>query len=230
MVMKVAVVARFGNIDAKLLEHIKAAGLEYTDKEPEAVISYGGDGTFLIAERTYPGIPKLLLKDSKTCHKCTKHTIEDALQAIRKNTYKVIDYPKLRATVRNKELLGVNDIVIRNSLPTTALRFTLNLGEEAFEEELIGDGIVVATPFGSTGYYYSIAKKGFSHGFGLAFNNLTKDTDHFNFEEGKKLHVTIKRGEGMLAADNNPSLITVNAGDTILIKKAEETAKIITLH
>ncbi len=228
--MKVAIVGKFGKVDDKIIEHVQANGLSYVDKEPNVVIAHGGDGTFLISERLYPGIPKLLFKDSKICKKCTTHTIEDVLQAIRKNTFKTQDLVKIKAKLGNKELLGINDVVLRNTLPTHALRFTLKIDEETFEEELIGDGIVVATPFGADAYFYSIAKRGFNKGFGLAFNNLTKDIDHFNFEDHKTIEVTIIRGEGVLAVDNNPETLAVKEGDKILIAKAKETAKILTLH
>ena len=228
--MKVAVVSKFGETDPKVIEHIQVAGLDYVQNDPEVVLAHGGDGTFLIAERLFPGIPKLLLKDSKICKKCGTHTVEDALQAIRKNTYKTQSYPKLKAEINGKKLFAVNDIVIRNDVPIYALRFEIKLDQEKIEEELIGDGIVLATPFGADAYFYSIAKRGFNTGFGLAFNNLTKDINHFNFEDTKTVEVKITRGEAVVVADNNPDFIKVKEGDIITIKKAEETAKVITLH
>lgn len=229
-VMNIAIVSKFDQTDPKILEHVSVAGLSVTDQNPDVVLCHGGDGTLLIAERKYPGVPKLLIKNSAICKKCVNYTIEDALAAIRKKSFKTEDLIKIKAQVGNKHLLGVNDIVVRNTLPIHALRFELTLDGEKFEQELIGDGIVVATPFGAGAYYYSIAKRGFNKGLGLAFNNLTTDMDHFNFEDTKLVEITVNRGDAIVIADNNPETITVKPGDKILIRKAEETAKIITLN
>ena len=48
---------------------------EYPDfvidtEHPEMVICYGGDGTLLFGEREYPGIPKILVRNSKVCFLC----------------------------------------------------------------------------------------------------------------------------------------------------------------
>lgn len=228
--MKVAVVSRFDQTDPKVLEDIKVAGLNYVDQEPDVVLAHGGDGTLLIAERKYPGIPKLLVKNSKVCNKCTTHSIEDALQAVRKNTYKTQEHMKIEARVNGRTLSGMNDIVVRNTLPTQAIRFELKLGDEQFDEELIGDGIVVSTPFGATGYFYSIAKRSFNRGLGVAFNNLRTDIPHFNYDENKILYMKLTRGEAVLVADNNPELITVKEGETIIIQKSKDGAKLISLH
>ena len=228
--MKVALVARNGTLDQKDVEHVKVAGLEIVETHPDVVLSYGGEGIFLQAEKNYPGVPKLLVDNNKICNKCTKHTIEDWMYAIRTNTFKVENYIKIKAKIGEKRLLAVKEIVLRNKLPTHALRFELNLGGESFEEGFVGDGIVVATPFGAHGYFYSIARTVFNIGLGLAFNNLTRDISHFNFEDEKSIEIKVTRGEAVLTADNNPDAIEIKEGDSILIKKAEEKAQIMSLH
>lgn len=40
-------------------------GCTFDEKNPEFVVSYGGDGTLLRAEFLYPSIPKLLLRIQK---------------------------------------------------------------------------------------------------------------------------------------------------------------------
>ena len=228
--MKVGVATRSGKNDKDIIEKLRAVGLEYVENDPEVILCYGGDGTFLIAERMYPGVPKLLVKNSRICNKCEKHTIEDALQMIRLNRFKVEDHPKIKAMIGERELLAVNDIVLRNKLPTHALRFELKVGEESYNEELIGDGIVVATPFGAGAYYYSVSKKSFNKGLGLAFNNMTKDLDHLNFEDTREVRVKITRGEAILVADNNTDGVELQEGAIVLIKKSEDFAKVIRLH
>ena len=49
------------NIKEKLL----GRGFEFTEDDPDVVVSYGGDGMFLISERVFPGVPKILVRDSE---------------------------------------------------------------------------------------------------------------------------------------------------------------------
>ena len=46
---------------------VEEAGLVVVEQEPELVASYGGDGTLMVAEHVYPGVPKVILKDSLIC-------------------------------------------------------------------------------------------------------------------------------------------------------------------
>ncbi|MBW7940243.1 MAG: hypothetical protein H3C63_15995, partial [Candidatus Omnitrophica bacterium] len=64
--MKVALVGKSLNTVEALLP---VYGLIRDDQSPEVVISVGGDGTLLSAERKYPTIPKLPLRFSETSRK-----------------------------------------------------------------------------------------------------------------------------------------------------------------
>lgn len=196
------------------------------ETNPEIIISYGGDGTFLMSERAFPQIPKVLIRNSNICNKCHNHPTEHVLEKIYKEEYKTTEYTKLKARVKNKELTCTNDFVIRNKLPTHALRFIVIVNDNS-SEELIGDGIVISTPFGSTGYYYSITRKNFTKGIGIAFNNLHKQKEHLNINEQDKIKIEITRGDAVLVSDNNPTIIELKEGDIIEIQKSEEVAKVI---
>src|SRR3990167_7079058 len=98
--MKIAFVCRDKINIAKLL---KKYNLKLDNKNPDAVISYGGDGTLLIAERLYPLVPKLPLKHKSIGSKCYKIPIERALEIIAKRSYNIKEHPKLVAIIKNKE-------------------------------------------------------------------------------------------------------------------------------
>ena len=61
---------------------------------------------------------------------------------------------KLEAFVGRRNLLATNDIVIRNDYQLHSIRFKVKVGKKNFGL-LIGDGIVVSTPTGSTAYALS---------------------------------------------------------------------------
>ncbi len=205
---------------------LKKYGFVVDEINPEIVVSYGGDGTFLMSERAFPGIPKVLIRNSNICNKCHNHPTEHVLDKISKGDYKVVEHVKLKAGIKSKELICTNDFVIRNKLPTHALRFKMNINGES-GDELIGDGVVISTVFGSSGYYYSIARRNFSRGIGVAFNNLHKEREHLNIGENDKIRVEIIRGDAVLVSDNDPTIIELKEGDIVEIEKCDDVARLI---
>ncbi|MFC1801775.1 hypothetical protein ACFLZB_04910, partial [Nanoarchaeota archaeon] len=204
--MKIAIIGK-----SKLnLDHIKKdiaeAGFEFTEKSPDWVISFGGDGTLLATERTFPNIPKLPLKDSLTCQKCHDCSFAHALDLLKNKKYQTEELIKLECSVGDQKLICMNDIVVRNDVPTHALRFSVEVNDKKYKD-LIGDGIVVATPFGSTGYHESITRNSFEKGMGIAFNNLTKPLKHLVVDDNSIIKVKINRRTGFLVADNNKDFI-----------------------
>ncbi len=225
--MKIAVYGKTPESKAQLQKAARKAGFTYDEKKPDIVVSYGGDGTFLWAERKYPGIPKALFRYSKTCKKCHNLPIDHALELIKKRKYKIIQHLKLEAKVNSTTLIGTNDIVIRNAMPTHAIRFTLAINGRKIAEELIGDGIVVATPFGSTAYFHSITKKNFKKGIGIAFNNTTEAILPIFLSERAKIQLTMTRGEAFVVADNEPRMVVLTKGKSVTITVSNKKARII---
>lgn len=220
-------VALFGKNSDTIRHLIPEYGLELTDDQPEVIISYGGDGTLLSAERKYPGIPKLPIRDSKVCKKCPLHTTEHLLKELTEGIIKLENYPKLEAKFGNEGFLAINDLVVRNSTPMHALRFRVSKnGKLVRPEVIIGDGVVFTTVFGSSGYYQSITRKTIDDGFAAAFSNTTFPVEPVRFQKGDSIKVEIVRGPGSLSSDNNPKLYTLKEGDIVTISPSMHDAKI----
>jgi NAD+ kinase len=211
------------DIKAKTL----ARGFTYDPENPDFIITVGGDGTFLIAERDRAGIPKLLVRDSLVCFKCNNEPFGEMLDAMETGDSFIKEFIKIQATYPNGQLIGVNDVVLRNQNPTVAIRLEMTVDGEVVEEMLIGDGVVVATPFGATGYYQSVTRSTFEKGIGVGFNNPTRPKDPLILSEDSQLTLKIIRAPGQLAVDNNPNIITLGEGDLITVKKAPEVARLI---
>ncbi len=225
--MKIAVYGKTPESKIELLKAAKKAGFTYDEKKPDLVISYGGDGTFLWAERKYPGIAKALFRYSKVCKKCHNLPIDHALSLIKKKKYKIITHNKLEARVDKTTLLATNDIVVRNAMPTHAIRFKLEINGKKINEEFIGDGIVAATPFGSTAYFHSITKKTFEKGIGIAFNNTTVLQKPLLLPEKARVLLTLTRGEAFVVGDNEPRMIVLTPGKSVTIKTSQQKAKLL---
>lgn len=220
-------VGLFGKNSDSIRHLIPEYGLQIVDDHPDVLISYGGDGTLLSAERKYPGIPKLPVRDSKVCKKCPIHTTEHLLQKLSEDKIKLENYPKLEAKFHSEQITALNDLVIRNSVPMHALRFRVYLnGELVRPEVIIGDGIVLTTVFGSTGYYQSITRKTINQDFAAAFNNTTFHIENIKFKKGDQIKVEVIRGPGSLSSDNNPKSHTLKEGDEVAIQASPHDAKI----
>jgi NAD+ kinase len=228
--MKIAVVCKF---DVCFRQTIIDSGLEYDEKMPDLVISLGGDGTFFRSERKYPNIPKLMVKKSKHCKKCAVDAIDDELLGKLKNKkYKIEEHFKLYAKViRNgkitKKYYCVNDFVIRNREQINALRFSTEIDGKIIGKILIGDGVVVATPFGSTAYFKSITGESFNEGFGIAFNNLTEKVSFRILKDNSKIKVKILRTDGILSSDNDPDISILKKDDEVEISKSSEMYSLV---
>lgn len=229
----IAIIGKSSEKIEQLKQLLPKYNLTYTEKFPDIVISYGGDGMFLIAERMYPNIPKALLRDSQICNNCSNCSPEELLKKISQKEYKVKELVQLKASHKDnnemRELIGINDIVIRNFFPTEALRFKYKIDNQEYSRELIGDGIVIATPFGSNkgAYYNSITRNIITDQIGIALNNITTPHNHHTIHPTSTIEIIITRGQGVLVADNNRDYINLSKDNTIKIKLHNTTAKIL---
>ena len=225
--MKIAIV---GPEYEKALPLLQKHGdfFEVTENNPEVVISYGGDGTLMEAEHLYPGVPKLYLRNShiaKLAHQTKEN--EEILEQFVKGRYKIQECFKLEATAKSKTLVGLNDIVVHNENPRHSIRYTVQVDSGIVSNEIIGDGLVFATPLGSTGYYRSITDSSFEIGIGLAFNNSTEQSDHIVLQENRVIKVKITRGPAFCYADNQKEYVELLPGEMVEVRKSSLLAKII---
>lgn len=204
------------------------------EKNPEIVVSLGGDGSFLYSERKFPGIPKLILRDKSICKKCNEGELKVLVKKLFNKEYKIKKYNKVEAIIKKQgkiiKKIGVNDIVIRNKFPYEALRFNLKIRKMNFNKDIIGDGIVVATAFGAGAYFYSITRKKFNKGFGIAFNNSTERIKPLILNEDNfSLDVKITRNDAFVSSDNDSELVLIKKGDNVKIKNSKEFLEIINI-
>lgn len=202
-------------------------GFHYQAISPDFVVTVGGDGTFLQAERCYPGIPKLPVRDSLLCYRCHDEPLPDLLNSILKGRGITQPKPKLEAKHAGAQMIAVNDVILRNAKPTQAIRLSIKVDGQTVEEQVIGDGIVAATPFGSTGYFRSVTGLQFDAGIGLAFNNATEAKEPLILDEKSEIVLEVIRGPGQLAVDNAPEIHTVETGDKVTIRQADMVARLV---
>lgn len=212
----------FGKNSQNIKGIVESLGFEEVFENPDAVISYGGDGTLLSSEREYPNIPKLPIRNSKFCNKCPNHEDKKVLEDLLQGKLILKEYKKLHTNLEGKDFYALNDFVIRNEQTIHAIRFKIN------NNFFIGDGIVVSTPFGSTAYFKSVTNEAFDKGFALAFNNTTKKTNPIYLSEEDNVKFELVRGKAILTFDNNPQTFNISEGKTLIFDLSEKVAKIYT--
>lgn len=211
----------------EIVKTVEAHGFEVVSGSPDMVVSYGGDGTLMRSEHMYPGIPKLPLRASAVCKLCSPASNDEILKKVSQEKYSIEEFWKLNVTAHGETYIGVNDVIVHNKDPRHAIRYDVSVNNKKILEGVIGDGVVVATPFGSTGYYRSITDSYFEVGMGLAFNNSTEQSDHIVLKENSVIRITIARGPAIVYVDNRKESIELGDGDVAEIKKSEEVARIV---
>lgn len=81
-------------------------GHDIYNNKPEFVITYGGDGTVLYAERKYPGIPKITIRAGSVGFRCmySEEDIEDVLIKIDNGEYTLKEEIKLETTFQEENI------------------------------------------------------------------------------------------------------------------------------
>jgi NAD+ kinase len=149
------------------------------------------------------------------------------IKKIKEKQFTVEKKMKLQAIAKDRHMTALNEFVLRNASQIHAIRFELEVNRKKINGTLIGDGVIVSTPFGSTGYYHSITKRKFDKGIGIAFNNLIKNIRPIVLNDNTRVRIKMLRGTALLSHDNDPHMLRLHKGDTIEIKKTKKVARII---
>lgn len=101
-------------------------------------------------------------------------------------------------------------------------------------DRLIGDGVLVATPFGSTGYYRSITGGTFSSGLGVAFNNVHTPMDapqYIHLSPDAVVEVEVLDSEhassAVLTRDNADEMYELRIDEPITIQLTDREVELV---
>ena len=78
-----------GKDKGKISGLVSKYGFEIVEKNPDFIISFGGDGTVMLSESVYPGIPKIILRNSHVCKLCSSLENEEVLERVKSGKYKI---------------------------------------------------------------------------------------------------------------------------------------------
>lgn len=146
-------------IDRRLQEN----GFVYDKKNPELVISVGGDGTLLEAFHQYKqSLDKVQFVGLHTgtlgfyTDWCL-HETDEMIDYILTQKYEIIDFPlvefELFGSCGHRQQVVLNEFVLTNAKKTLLIDIYIN---DVFFESFRGTGLCISTPSGSTGYNKSL--------------------------------------------------------------------------
>ncbi|MFA7691800.1 MAG: hypothetical protein GX117_11280 [Candidatus Hydrogenedentes bacterium] len=230
----------FGVQAEALLPLVQAfdAAFVVVDKNPDIVICYGGDGTLLTAELRWPGIPKVPILNSRRGHRCIPKSPREVVEALARNEMVHSHYSKLECAVFSSDqrqeadfiLTCLNEVNVHMGRINSAVRFCLWVNDIPFENgvEVVSDGFVACTAFGSSAYFKAITKGIFKEGIGLAFKATTHPVNHVIVSERDEVRFEITRGPAVLAFDNSHDYLDLAAGDYLTVRKHPQSAHMLT--
>ena len=163
--MKFTVVSKGDEISDSLYEQIRNYlsdfDFVYDEKNPEIVISVGGDGTLLSAFHRYQHLlDQVSFVGVHTGHlgfyaDWMPHEIEKLVIAIARSApYRIVEYPLLEVVInyshnKSERYLALNEATIKSVEGTFVIDVEI---KEEFFERFRGDGLCISTPSGSTAY------------------------------------------------------------------------------
>jgi NAD kinase len=186
--------------------------------------------------------------------------LADLEDGTRGTDYRLEAQRKLEATREGEPIrdgfTALNDVHLHHADPGRAAKFSARIldepngdpaadGDPAVDSDareetvygadrLIGDGLLVATPFGSSGYYRSIADGTFRTGVGAAFNNVHKPVDAPRSivlsEAGRielSLLTTTRASSAVLARDDDPDVYALEPDEPVSISLSDRVVEIV---
>lgn len=140
---------------AKSLEKAKISIVE-TGADPQAIIVIGGDGALLhhVSKTEHPELPIVGVNAGSLgfLQEAGVADIEDLVRALREDSYTIQKLPliSVRKCDEHKKYYAFNEMVMERA-SSRAAHLMINIDGTRFEK-FIGDGILIATPQGSTAY------------------------------------------------------------------------------
>ena len=144
------------------LENSGFSVLTTFSEDAELIVCIGGDGAFLqtVHELNFPHIPIIGINTGHLgfFQEIQPNQLDEFIINYKQGKYgiQLLSTVKATATIDGKQIVhrGLNEIIIRGDM-SYSIHLNISIGG-SFIERFSGDGILVATPAGSTAYNYSL--------------------------------------------------------------------------
>ncbi len=222
----------------KVQKELKAAGACYYECGAESfeagtdiVIVVGGDGSILkIADLSaYGGIPILGINTGRIGFLTETERadeIADAIKRLTKGEYRIDTRAMLEVKSENNAYFALNEVAISRADSLNIVGITLKTDGELLEK-YNGDGVLIATPTGSTAYSLSAGGPVLSpHVKAILVTPICPHTLHSRsivVPDDTVIEVSAAlRGEGVVVVDGKKKITFLNEGAFIIKKSSKK--------
>ena len=226
---------------AELSDELPAGGVP---EETECVITLGGDGTLIRAARNLNGkqIPMVGINLGGLGYLTQlgrSGNVEELLDALCMDRFTVQDRMMLKGTVYQNgkkvtKSVALNDIVVSREGKLRVLKLRIYVDGQ-FLNEYSADGMIVATPTGSTAYNLSAGGPIAQPDGQLMIltpvcpHTLTSRTIVFGPESRIRIEIPKESGAGQMAAFDGDLIVGLSGGDYLEVERAETVTRVIRL-
>ena len=232
-------------VTGRLMETASAAGFTCSlldpngvPEQPEdaAIVAVGGDGNFIRTVQTAcrSGLPLFGVNCGRIgfLTEWTEDRFPEALKMLRDGAFTIEERSRLAVDVNGEHLRDCfNDLLIYKHSFSGVMQISLGInGQEA--GDLFGDGLIVATSTGATGYSLSAGGPIVADGLEtMVVTPICAHTLHFRpvvCSMDSSVTITMD-AKGVLAADGD-RFRSVSKGDRITVTRSEQVTKLMTFR
>ncbi|MCI0404474.1 MAG: NAD(+)/NADH kinase [candidate division Zixibacteria bacterium] len=246
-----------GGLIAEILDWAKKAGVDvfiFSDGPPPAsggtavseeelaaradvVLALGGDGTILRTARAVGPSQKPILGINTGglgfLAELSNENVAAALEALQKGDFRVEERMVLQAEIKTagRKFFALNDVVVEKGEVRRLLRLSLSANGE-YICSYASDGLIIATPTGSTAYSLSVGGPIINPKMALTI--VAPISPHslasrpLIFEPGDVLEVVLSQPEkeAFLTMDGQVS-VKITSADRLEVKRAPHTVRLV---
>ena len=204
-------------------------------KKTDAVLALGGDGTILRTARAVGRSQKPILGINigglGFLAELSNQNVPSALEALKKGDYRLEERMVLQAELKQQKLFALNDVVVEKGDVRRLLKLSLSVNGE-YICSYASDGLIVATPTGSTAYSLSVGGPIINPKMDLIIaapiSPHSLASRPIIFEPGDVLEISLSQPgkEAILTVDGQVS-VKMSSLDRLEVRRAPHTIRLI---
>lgn len=203
---------------------------------PDMVLAVGGDGTMLAAVHRSVGwdVPVLgfNLGTLGFLAAAEPQNVDEIVERLLNDDFETTERTTVLAAIGDSTAVGINDVVVEKIDSTRLISLDVNIDGEHFVTYR-ADGLIIATPTGSTAYSFSAGGPLVAPDVGGLV--LTPVASHSLFDRAlvipdtSEIDITVSRDRGVRVNVDKSDLGILEEGGTVRIRRGEVPARFVAL-
>ena len=204
-------------------------------KKADAVLALGGDGTILRTARTVGCSQKPIfginIGGLGFLAEISNQNIPAALEALKKGDYRLEERMVLQAELKGRQFFALNDVVVEKGEVGRLLKLSLSANGE-YICSYASDGLIIATPTGSTAYSLSVGgpiinpKMSLIIAAPISPHSLVSRPIIFEPDDVLEVSLSQPGKEAFLTVDGQVS-VKMTSADRLEVRRAPHTIRLI---